>query len=152
MVSRLSALFELAAIKHGGEGKVAQPYQGRPAFTMLLLLTVFYVLRRGFALPIPVIEDRSASSCTDLNNCRTIWNIVWSCLVTTFACTWVAVHPNVPRPGQKANRHWYSRPLRRVRIMLYALIGPEFVLFWAWNQWKVATRKPTIRQLQGMLR
>ena len=130
----------------------AQPHshiKGCRAFTMLLLLTVFYFLRRVFALPIPVIEYRSVSSCTDLNSCRTIWNIVWSCLVTTFACTWVAVHPNVPRPGQQANRRWYSRPLRRVRIMLCALIGPEFVLFWAWRQWRVANRKPT--QLRGML-
>jgi hypothetical protein len=121
---------------------------------MLLLLTVSYLLRRVFALPIPVIEYRStsSSSCTDLNNCRTIWNIVWSCLVTTFACTWVAVHPNVPKPGQNANRRWYSRPLRRVRIMLYALIGPEFILFWAWRQWKVANEKPTLPQLRGMLR
>ena len=117
----------------------------RRTFTMFLLLTVFYVLRRVFALPIPVIEDRSASSCTDLGNCRTIWNIVWSCLVTTFACTWVAVHPNVPRPAQNVNQSWYSRPLRRVRIMLYALIGPEFVLFWAWRQWKAANRKPAPR-------
>ena len=119
---------------------------------MLLLLTVFYLLRWVFAHPIPVIEYRAASSCTDLNNCRTIWNIVWSCLVTTFACTWVAVHPNVPKPGQSVNQRWYSRPLRRVRIMLYALIGPEFVLFWAWRQWKAANRKPTLPQLRGMLR
>ena len=118
---------------------------------MLLLLTVFYLLRRVFALPIPVIEYHSASSCTDLNSCRAIWNIVWSCLVTTFACTWVAVHPNVPKPGQQPNWRWYSRPLRRVRIMLYALIGPEFVLIWAWRQWRVANRKSTLPQLRGML-
>ena len=120
-----------------------------PTFTMLLLLTALYLLRRVFALPIPAIEDRSASSCTDLNNCRTIWNIVWSCLVTTFACTWVAVHPNVPKPGQNVNQRWYSRPLRRVRIMLYTLIGPEFVIFWAWRQWKAANRKPNLPLLQG---
>ena len=114
---------------------------------MFLLLTIIYALRRAFAAPIldtSIIDERSPPSCTDLGNCRTIWNIIWSCLVTVFACTWVAVHPNVPmsKPGQKSNSHWYSRPLRKARIMLYGVIAPEFVIFWAWRQRCAASRKP----------
>ena len=119
---------------------------------MFILLTTIYVLKRVLAAPIQgvILEDRAApSSCTDLGNCRTILNIVWSCLVTIFACTWVSMHPNVPRPGT-TNRHWYSRPLRRAWIMFYALIGPEFFIFWAWRQRVAATQKS--ETLQGMSR
>jgi hypothetical protein len=109
---------------------------------MFLLLTVIYFLQRTFAVPIPgaILDDRAVSTCTG-TSCRSLWNIVWSCIVTIFACTWVAVHPNIPTPDQNAHHRWYSRPLRRARIMLYALIGPEFVLIWAWRQRITAYRK-----------
>jgi hypothetical protein len=109
---------------------------------MFLLLTVIYVLQQTLAVPIPgaILESRAAATCTG-TSCRSLWNIIWSCIVTIFACTWVAVHPNVPTPEQNALRCWYSRPLRRARIMLYALIGPEFVLFWAWRQRRMACRR-----------
>jgi hypothetical protein len=107
---------------------------------MLMLLTLMYALRRAFAVPIPdpIIDDRSLSPCTDLGNCRTIWNIIWSCLVTIFACTWVAIHPNVPKPGQNLRKRW----LRRASIMFSGVIGPEFVIYWAWRQRVVACIKP----------
>jgi hypothetical protein len=117
---------------------------------MLVVLTLIYVFKRVLAIPIPVVilDDRAApSSCTDLGNCRTILNIVWSCLVTIFACTWASIHPNVPKPGT-TNRHWYSRPLRRAHIMFLALIGPEFFIFWAWRQRRVASIRS--ETLQGM--
>ena len=119
---------------------------------MFLLLTIVYVFKRVLAVPLSGVtlelEDRAASSCTDLRNCRTIWNIIWSCLVTIFACTWVAIHPNVSRPEDSAHRPWHARPLRRARIMLLALIGPEFFIFWAWRQRLVASEKSEV--LQGV--
>src|ERR1700741_4904037 len=116
---------------------------------MFLLLTALYALHRTLAAPTPdaILDDRAASTCTG-TGCRSLWNIVWSCIVTIFACTWVAVHPNVPTPARNAHRRWYSRPLRRTRIMLYALIGPEFVLMWAWRQRLVALR--TSETLKGV--
>ncbi|KAF7316585.1 hypothetical protein MIND_00178300 [Mycena indigotica] len=36
--------------------------------------------------------------CTDINDCRRLFDIVWGCLVTIFLCIWVSVHPNVPPP------------------------------------------------------
>jgi hypothetical protein len=117
---------------------------------MFLLLTVLYVLQRTLAAPIPgaILEDRAASTGTGTSY-RSLWNIIWSCIVTIFACTWVAVHPNVPTPKQNAHRRWYSRPLGRARITLYALIGPEFVLVWAWRQRYIARRTSTT--LKGVL-
>ncbi|KAF9439504.1 hypothetical protein P691DRAFT_648756, partial [Macrolepiota fuliginosa MF-IS2] len=65
------------------------------------------------------------------DNSRTIWDIVWSCLATIFACTWVAVHPNIPSP--KAN--WRERFKEWLVVMAYAWIAPECVTVWAMRQW-----------------
>ncbi|KAJ7219854.1 hypothetical protein C8J57DRAFT_1095103 [Mycena rebaudengoi] len=56
--------------------------------------------------------DRRATvftdSCDNINNCRKLFDIVWGCLVTIFACTWVSVHPNVPPPNQgPLALHWH---------------------------------------------
>jgi hypothetical protein len=55
---------------------------------------------------------------------------VWSCLVTILLCTWVSVHPNIPGPDEE----WPKITLRRVGIMLAALIAPELVIAWAMRQ------------------
>ncbi|KAG6915238.1 hypothetical protein DXG01_012570 [Tephrocybe rancida] len=62
------------------------------------------------------------------SNDRSISGIVWSCLITIFACTWIAVHPNIPRPNE--------RPIfRRLKIVALALIAPEIIVLWALRQW-----------------
>ncbi|KDQ59773.1 hypothetical protein JAAARDRAFT_632028 [Jaapia argillacea MUCL 33604] len=76
------------------------------------------------------------TSCEGIEDCRTIWTIVWSCLVTLAACTWVAVHLNVPSP----NEGLVDRTLRRIGIMLIAVVAPEFVVGWAARQYMVAGR------------
>ena len=76
-----------------------------PSLLMLFLLFLYYLLLGVFidAGPIPTAENRSLAEnhCTDLTHCWTIWEIVWSCLVTIFSRTWVAVHPNVPCPKKR---------------------------------------------------
>src|ERR1700737_4806948 len=67
---------------------------------------------------------------------RTIWNIIWSCLLTVFACTWVAVHPNIPDPDEK----WTQVTTRRIGITIMALIAPELVIAWAIRQ-RISARK-----------
>jgi hypothetical protein len=104
---------------------------------MLIILAAFYLLHKVLALP--TIKERASPLCDDLRTCRTISDIIWSCIVTIFACTWVAIHPNIPKPN--SDLHWYSGPLRRARIMFYALIGPEFIILWAWRQRYIASRK-----------
>lgn len=76
-------------------------------------------------------EDAVPQSCDDIHDCRTIFVIVWGCLATLFACTWLAVHPNVP-PS-----HWgmLMRLLGRVMIMFLTLIAPEIIVFWAVRQY-----------------
>ena len=119
---------------------------------MLFLIFIYY-LAQGVAIasPIPSIGDRSSESnhCTDLTHCRTIWSIIWSCLVTIFSCTWVAVHPNIPCPkkheGKNHFQKWVWNPIRsfashRLPLFVCALLVPEYVLGWAIRQYLSARR------------
>ncbi len=62
---------------------------------------------------------------------RTTSDIVLSCLATIFACTWTAVHPNIPSP---ADSRWDVLK-RRIVTTTYALLAPEFITFWALRQY-----------------
>jgi len=61
---------------------------------------------------------------------RSIYNILWSCLSTIFACTWITVHPNIPAPGDSQ----WAVLKRRLAIMGYFLLTPELVIIWAARQ------------------
>ncbi|KAF8972236.1 hypothetical protein BDZ97DRAFT_1752822 [Flammula alnicola] len=78
-------------------------------------------------------ESLTAASCAYLDR-RSEWDIVWSCLVTIFACCWVSVHPNIPGPREGR----YRVALRRLEILAWALIAPELIILWAIRQWKGA--------------
>lgn len=82
-----------------------------------------------------MIVQRETSQCLDINNCRTIQDIVWSCLTTIFACAWVAVHPNIPGPKDSG---WVVLK-RQAVTMIYALLAPEFMTWWAMRQRLAAT-------------
>ena len=117
-------------------------------FLVMLFLLFLYYLFQGPSIdvgPIPTIEHRSLTGnhCNDLAHCRTIWNIVWSCLATIFSCTWVAVHPNVPCPKKREANGWIGRYIRnpllsfvehRLPLFICALLVPEYVLAWAIRQ------------------
>ena len=114
---------------------------------MLFLFFIYYLVQWASigASPVPSVDDRSLAPnrCTDLTHCRIIWNIVWSCLVTIFSCTWVSVHPNVPCPKKREAKGWIKRciwnPLlsfaeHRLPLFVCALLVPEYVLGWAIRQ------------------
>lgn len=61
---------------------------------------------------------------------RTPWSIIVSCLVSISACVWVAIHRNIPGPNQT----WISIHLDWVKIIVLALLVPEWVLAWAVRQ------------------
>ncbi|KXN83130.1 hypothetical protein AN958_01801 [Leucoagaricus sp. SymC.cos] len=67
---------------------------------------------------------------------RTMQGIIWSCLATIFACTWVSMHPNVPDPRFSA----WQRLCERFKLLFYALTGPELVAVWAYRQKMMATK------------
>jgi hypothetical protein len=105
---------------------------------MLIILAVHYLTIESVqALPnIPALDQTIPLACDDIHRCRTIGNILWSCLVTIFACTWIAIHPNIPSPDDK----WFTLALRRLQFMVMGLIAPELVIVWAIRQWFVARK------------
>ncbi|KAJ7620321.1 hypothetical protein FB45DRAFT_839551 [Roridomyces roridus] len=105
---------------------------------MLLLLIIVHIFSpNGAASPGPrPLEPRDDDTCNDINNCRTLLSVIWGCLATIFACTWVSVHPNVPAPNQSA----LTLFLRRLKLMLIALIAPEIVVGFAARQFLAAQK------------
>ena len=62
---------------------------------------------------------------------RSEWNIIPSCFATLFACSWVAIHPNILPQSDSSIRIL----ARRLMMMGYMLIVPEMMIFWAARQW-----------------
>ncbi|TFK50292.1 hypothetical protein OE88DRAFT_1631560 [Heliocybe sulcata] len=85
---------------------------------------------------VSLLPPPSSDTCDNIDNCRTLYNIVWSCIVTIFACTWVAIHPNIP----PQDAHWAHKLGRRVVTTVYAIIAPECVVLWAAKQWFTSRR------------
>ncbi|KAF7327373.1 hypothetical protein MKEN_00314900 [Mycena kentingensis (nom. inval.)] len=99
------------------------------------------------------LSDRADSNaCDNIHNCRLPFDIIWGCLTTIFACTWVSVHPNVPprrapRPADGASsreRIWWSvygylsSFWHRFKLMLVAVIAPELMFGFAGRQFLAA--------------
>ncbi|KAF8505041.1 hypothetical protein BU17DRAFT_58091 [Hysterangium stoloniferum] len=104
---------------------------------MLLLLTFLYI-SHSFknTSPLPILaRDGVPNTCTSPDQ-RTVWDIIWSCLATVFACSWVSVHPNLPEP----NEVWWAVMLRRLELMFWAIIAPELIIAWSLRQWDGARR------------
>ena len=104
-------------------------------FLFLLALTYFWANTTSRAAPIigapnsalELVHRENGCDCQD----RSLLNIIWSCLATMFACSWVAIHPNVPAPGDS----WLIVALRRAKLMYWAILAPELIVMWAVRQW-----------------
>jgi hypothetical protein len=98
---------------------------------MLFVLTVSLLIDCIQAHPISALRlDRSSSG----NDTRSIWNIVWSSLVTLFACIWVAVHPNIRSPTDGILAHMKER----AKLLFAAVVAPEVIIMFAMRQWVCA--------------
>jgi hypothetical protein len=97
---------------------------------MLLVFTVFILVNIVSAFPIPKLDLEQCPPFTGRDT-RTIWNIIWSSLVTLFACIWVAVHPNVPAFGDGT----LEKLRQRAKLLLTAIIAPEIIIMFAMRQW-----------------
>ena len=122
-----------------------------PSLKMLFLILLYYLAISIHAYPIPPISSRSLepNSCSDLSHCRTIGNIIWSCVVTIFSCTWVAVHPDIPCPkkreGKNRFQRWVWNPIlsfaeHHLLLFVCALFVPEYILAWAIQQYLKARK------------
>ncbi|KAJ7130420.1 hypothetical protein C8R44DRAFT_614232, partial [Mycena epipterygia] len=103
---------------------------------MLVLLLVVHLLFKNSSLAEGHSLDSRVQidSCDDINHCRRRFDIIWGCLTTIFASTWVSVHPNVPPPDQS----WLALLWRRLRMMLVAIIAPEVMVAFAARQFFAA--------------
>jgi len=76
-----------------------------------------------------ILTDEAPST---IDTCpRKRLEIIWSCIATILASSWVAVHPNLPHPDDSK----LKKILRRVELMLWAIITPELIIYWAARQW-----------------
>lgn len=94
----------------------------------------------SFALPRPILnvsslaivsETNNASACRDSDNCRTMCEIVWSCLTTIFLCTWVSFHPELPSRKYTTLRIGFVRFI----TVCISILAPELVIVKAIDQW-----------------
>ncbi|KAF8171311.1 hypothetical protein BJ912DRAFT_911624 [Pholiota molesta] len=67
---------------------------------------------------------------------RSVNDIVVSCFATLYACTWSAIHPNIPAPTDS----WWTCFKRQIVTMVYALLAPELITTWALRQ-RLAARR-----------
>ena len=126
-----------------------------PLTMIILTLLHFCISSRTQTLSIPVDHPLLPPAVCDFqsilrrenapSNTRTIWNIIWSCFSTLFACAWIAVHPNIPAPEDSR----WKILRRRMMIMAYVLLGPEIVIIWAARQHRDANVLAKKFQIEG---
>ncbi|KAF8318574.1 uncharacterized protein EI90DRAFT_2941737 [Cantharellus anzutake] len=114
---------------------------------MATALITFILANNAYSTPILPYPPFNATSlsiniseaCNDLRNCRTMWNLVYSCLLTIFTCVWTAVHPNVVE-GDRGDMNLEDEIMRNDRfgLMRSSLIFPELVVAMAWNEFSEA--------------
>ncbi|KAI3603596.1 hypothetical protein WG66_006077 [Moniliophthora roreri] len=75
--------------------------------------------------------DPVTGECININGCRTTTSILWSCLSVILICTWVAIHPNIPRVGTHSAVVVY----KNIEHMVIAILAPEIIILWAMRQW-----------------
>lgn len=100
----------------------------------LFSLFAFAVVGSHALAILATVEVAPDPKCIDITHCRTIWNIIWSSLATIFACAWVSVHRKIPDPQSDG----ITVTLERVKITIWALLVPEYIIAWAIRQWIAA--------------
>lgn len=137
---------------------------------MILLLFLLYVLRNSSGHPLSphpwgpnsagssfvavcknvphsfrgVHSSQSQGGCNE----RQVLDILWSCLSTIFACTWVSIHPNIKPPTHDK----WNGTLIRIHIMNLRVILPELIFLWAMRQWVGTQYLAKVSELKGTRR
>ncbi|THU83887.1 hypothetical protein K435DRAFT_688671, partial [Dendrothele bispora CBS 962.96] len=102
------------------------------------------------SFPSSEVSSGALEGCNDLQSCRTVESIFYNCIAVIFACTYVAIHPNIPRSFRRSSSHelievgdpftvnWVAVIVRDVSCMCFAFLSPELVMLWAMRQWFAA--------------
>ncbi len=104
---------------------------------MLILLFLFALFRQLQGAPLaahndtfPTVHNLPRRSDVVFGT-RTTSDIVTSCLATIFACTWTAIHPNIPSPVGLALEHLQTTPghddIRLISSGIYHPLGVQAV-------------------------
>ena len=109
--------------------------------SIILLISALAFIRQIHAAPINLfalhdtspLKDLSSRSpaCDDIHSCRTLLSIIYGCLATIFACTWVSYHPDVPNRTHSACR---VRAVHFLAVVISFLV-PELTVAKAASQW-----------------
>ena len=111
---------------------------------MLLILPIFLLATQCVAIALPTPNATftglaqaglisKSPSCDDIDHCRKLSSLIWSCLTTVFLCTWVALHPDVPKEYET---RWVDRSKARVSLMLKMLLAPEWHVQRIYDDWR----------------
>ncbi|KAK0508905.1 hypothetical protein JMJ35_008276 [Cladonia borealis] len=84
----------------------------------------------------PAAPSGTTYGWVDQANGRGTFDILWGSLFTIFLCTWTSLHLNIPALKERRIHRW----LRKLRWMVQAIMGPEFVVAFATGQ-KVEARR-----------
>ncbi|KAH9962611.1 hypothetical protein BC827DRAFT_1129886, partial [Russula dissimulans] len=107
---------------------------------MIIILAILAATRASpLGQPSPPLVSRNIfqqPACPGSDGYRSLWDIIRSCVVTILLCTWASVHPNIPSPDDR----WPKIAVRRVGLLLAALIMPEVITGWALRQRLAAMR------------
>ncbi|KAK1224866.1 hypothetical protein PQX77_012206 [Marasmius sp. AFHP31] len=99
----------------------------------------------GSASNLTVLSPRSApvgstGPCNDINECRTLEDIISSCFWVIFVSIWASIHPNVPDVVYVDSATSIGCLLNNAMTMLIATMAPELVMLWAMRQTYTAGR------------
>jgi len=109
---------------------------------MLLAAALYFTSSYSLTTPLEINYAAASLSPRDIGmECacacpRGRIDIIWSCIATTLAASWVSLHPNLPHP----NDSWFKKSIRRVELMAWAIVAPELIIVWAMRQWRGARR------------
>ncbi|KAH9962583.1 hypothetical protein BC827DRAFT_1266825 [Russula dissimulans] len=106
---------------------------------MIIILAILAATRASpldISSPLVSRNQPQPSSCSDPLGRRSLWDIIRSCVVTILLCTWAAVHPNIPSPDER----WPRIAMRRIGLMIAALVMPEVIIGWALRQRRAAVK------------
>lgn len=100
-----------------------------------MIIPILLLVTQAFGAQTSPDDEKGLPAC--IGDQRTILSIIWSCLTTIFACTWLAVHPNVP--GRTiTTKGSVSCAIEGAKIMGIAILAPEIIVGWAAGQFTMA--------------
>ncbi|KAK0472428.1 hypothetical protein EDD18DRAFT_1094216 [Armillaria luteobubalina] len=104
-----------------------------------MFLVVFVSVFAASAISAETSPDNPDSVPVCAEDQRTVLSILWGCFATIFACTWIAVHPNVP--GRDiTTKGTVSCAIERLKIWSITMLAPEVIVAWAAEQLIVARK------------